>query len=63
MSSISPIAIVIILTAASAILLAVGLVLHRTGVLHSRGAAAGWAILTILPVFAGGWMTLFQPFA
>jgi hypothetical protein len=63
MSSISPIAIVILLTAASAILLAIGLVLHRKGMLRSRAAAVVWAILTVLPVFAGGWMTLFQPFA
>jgi len=38
------------------ILLVIGLVLHRKGVLQSRAAALAWAVLTILPLFAGGWV-------
>jgi hypothetical protein len=35
----SPIAIVLLLPAASVILLVIGFLLHRKGILHSRGAA------------------------
>ena len=56
----SPIAIVLLLPADSVILLVIGLLLHRKGILHSRGAALAWAILTVLPVFAGGWIIFTQ---
>ncbi len=36
------------------VLVIVGFVLHRRGSLASRGAALGWAILTVLPLFGGG---------
>ena len=39
MISASSIAIVLLLPAASVILLVIGLLLHRKGILHSRGAA------------------------
>jgi hypothetical protein len=52
----TPISIIVLLTAASVILLVIGLALHRKGMLRSRGAALGWAILTVLPLFAGGWV-------
>ncbi|MFW2830862.1 hypothetical protein [Sphingomonas sp. ID0503] len=47
----SPIGIVIALLALSVILLLLGFRLRRRGALASRGAALGWAVLTILPVF------------
>lgn len=44
------------LIALSVVLLVVGLLLHRRGALASRGAALGWAVLTILPLFGGGFL-------
>ena len=40
----------------SAVLLVVGLLLHRRGALSSRPVAFGWAVLTILPLFGGGFL-------
>jgi hypothetical protein len=54
----APIGILVLLTALSLALLAIGLVLHRKGTLRSRGASLVWAIVTVLPVFAGGWLIL-----
>ena len=42
------------LVALSVILAAIGLALRRRGSLASRGAALGWAILTVLPLFGAG---------
>jgi hypothetical protein len=36
------------------VLLIIGAVLHRRGLLTSRPAALGWAVLTILPLFGAG---------
>jgi len=60
MSAGSSIGIVVLLTAASIILLVIGLVLHRKRLLRSRAAAIGWAVLTILPLFVGGWLVFIQ---
>jgi len=60
MISASPIGIVVLLTVASAILLVIGLLLHRKGMLRSRGVAIVWAVLTVLPLFAGGWVIFVQ---
>jgi hypothetical protein len=46
--------IVLALVAASLILFVIGMVIRRRGGLRSRGAALGWAILTILPLFGSG---------
>ena len=48
--------VLIALVALSVVLLVVGLLLHRRGSLASRGAALGWAILTVLPLFGGGFL-------
>lgn len=61
MSNGSPIAALLLLTAISIILLVIGLLLHRKGTLRSRGASLVWAIITIVPVFVGGWIFLSQP--
>ena len=42
------------LTVLTLALVVAGFMLHRRGSLASRGAAFGWAILTILPLFGGG---------
>lgn len=56
MSTGAPISVIALLTMLCVILLVIGLVLHRKGVLQSRAAALAWAVLTILPLFAGGWV-------
>ena len=48
--------VVIALLLASLVLLVIGLLLHRRGKLTSRPVALGWAILTILPLFGGGFL-------
>jgi uncharacterized membrane protein len=50
----SGLAVVYLLVAATVALFAIGLVLRRRGMLRTRGAALGWAILTILPLFGSG---------
>ena len=45
---------VLLLIALSVAMLVVGLALRRRGHLRSRGAALGWALLTIGPLFGGG---------
>jgi len=52
----SPIGVVVLLTIMSAVLLALGIWLHRRGALRSRPASLVWAIVTIVPVFVGGWV-------
>ena len=44
------------LIALTAVLLVIGMLLHRRGALGSRPAAFGWAILTIMPLFGGGFL-------
>ena len=44
--------------AGSIILAIIGFVLHRRGMLRTRGPALGWAILTILPLFGAGFVLL-----
>jgi peptidoglycan/LPS O-acetylase OafA/YrhL len=46
--------VVLALVAASVVLFVIGMLLHRSGTLGSRGAAAAWGVLTILPLFGGG---------
>ena len=54
MSTGTPILWILLLVAACLVLLVIGLALHRRGSLRSRGAAIGWAILTIAPLFGAG---------
>jgi apolipoprotein N-acyltransferase len=49
-----PFAILFGLVALSLLLVIVGFVLRRRGGLASRGAALGWAILCVLPLFGAG---------
>jgi hypothetical protein len=42
------------------VLLALGIWLHRRGALRSRAASLAWAIVTIIPVFVGGWIFVAQ---
>lgn len=51
-------AVVLALVVASIVLFAIGMILRRRGVLRSRGAALGWAILTLLPLFGSGFFLL-----
>ncbi|SFS01393.1 hypothetical protein [Sphingomonas jatrophae] len=46
--------IVYLLVAVSVVLLVAGLVMRRRGALRSRGAAIGWAVLTVLPLVIAG---------
>jgi ABC-type uncharacterized transport system permease subunit len=55
-----PVAIIALLVLASAILVAIGLVLRRRGMLTSRRAALGWAVVAILPVFVGSAILILQ---
>lgn len=48
--------VVLALVALTLILFVVGLVLRRRGMIRSRGAALGWAVLTILPLFGSGFL-------
>ena len=50
----TPIGPIVALVAACLILLVIGLLLRRRGMLRSRGAALAWAILTIAPLFGSG---------
>jgi cytochrome bd-type quinol oxidase subunit 2 len=56
MTNASPIGVVVLLTIMSVVLLALGLWLHRKGMLRSRAASLAWAIVTVVPVFVGGWV-------
>jgi hypothetical protein len=60
MTPASPIGFVVALTLLSLVLLALGIWLHRKGSLRSRGASLVWAIVTIAPVFVGGWIFIGQ---
>lgn len=42
----------------SLLLLVIGAILHKRGLLMSRPAALGWAILTILPLFGAGFAVM-----
>lgn len=46
--------VVLALVAATVLLFAIGMVLRKRGMLRSRGAGLGWAILTLLPLFGSG---------
>lgn len=46
--------IVLALVLATIVLFILGMVLRRRGKLASSGAALGWAILTLLPLFGSG---------
>jgi hypothetical protein len=46
--------IVLALVALTLVLFVLGMVLRRRGVLTTRGATLGWAILTLLPLFGSG---------
>ena len=49
-----PFAILLALVAASSALVVLGFVLRRRGMLASRGAALGWAVFTMVPIFGAG---------
>ena len=46
--------VLLALVAASVVLAALGMWLHRRGKLATRGAALVWALLTIAPLFGAG---------
>ncbi|MBB5711419.1 hypothetical protein [Sphingomonas xinjiangensis] len=48
------ISVVLALVAATVLLFALGMALRKRGMLRSRGASLGWAILTLLPLFGSG---------
>jgi hypothetical protein len=50
----TPIGLIVALVAVCLVLLVIGLMLRRRGMLRSRGAALAWAILTIAPLFGSG---------
>ncbi|MCD2325142.1 hypothetical protein LQ953_14060 [Sphingomonas sp. IC-56] len=48
--------VVLALVAATVLLFVIGMVLRKRGMLRSRGASLGWAILTLLPLFGSGFV-------